>query len=159
MTFGSSFSIGDHVLASCDLDGWMGALGYPIVTKGTRGIVRERPTGWFSDRYKVEFHRGGTVMVRGADLRRAWSGAHGDDQWKRYKDTKLGLSIGMCVVFGLPVLIGLVPYYLHGGSTAELVAALPGALLEGIVGLVAAIGLPLTILGGLLLWTRSRIRR
>lgn len=157
--FGSSFAVGDHVVASCDLDGWMGKLGYPAVKKGTRGIVRERPTGFFSDRYKVEFHRGGMVMVRGGDLHRAWSGARGEQQWKRYKETKLGISIGMFVVFGLPVIIGLVPYYLHGGSTAELIAAFPRALVEGIAGLVAATGLPLAILGILLLRARSRMRR
>ncbi len=61
---GSSFAVGDHVVASRDLDGWMGSLGFPAVKKGTRGIVRERPSGWFSDRYRVEFHRGGTVGVR-----------------------------------------------------------------------------------------------
>ena len=63
-------------------------------------------------------------MVRGRDLRRAWSGARGEQQWQRYKETKLGISLGMFAVFGLPALIGLVPYYLHGGTTAELVAAL-----------------------------------
>ena len=157
--FGASYSVGDHVVATGDLDGWMGKLGYPAVKKGTRGIVREVPSGWFSDRYKVEFHRGGAVMVRGRDLRRAWSGARGEQQWKRYKETKLGISLGMFAVFGLPALIGLVPYYLHGGTTAELVAALPGAVLEGAFELVAAIGLPLTVLAVGFLWLRSRTRR
>lgn len=78
-------------------------------------------------------------MVRGGDLRRAWSGARGDEQWRRYKETKLGISVGMFVV-ALPALLGLLPYYLHGVSTAELVAALPGALLDGIVGSVATLG-------------------
>ncbi len=56
------------------------------------------------------------------------------------------------------MLVALVPYYLHGGTTAELVAALPGALLEGMVGLTAMLGLPLTILAGLALWVRKRMR-
>lgn len=156
---GSSFSVGDHVVATNDLDGWLGRLGCPAVKKGTRGIVREVPSGWFNGRYKVEFHRGGTVVVRGNELRRAWSGAHGEQQWKRYKDTKLGISLGLFVVFTLPVLIGLIPYYMHGGTTAELVAALPGAFLDGVVELVAAIGLPLTVLTVVVLWLRGRARR
>jgi hypothetical protein len=155
---GSSFSVGDHVVALRDLDGLMGKLGYPAVKRGTRGIVRERATGWFSDRYTVEFHRGGTLRVRGSDLRRPWSGARGELQWKRYKETKLGISLGIFVIFGLPMIVGLVPYYLHGGSTAELIAALPTALLDSIAGVIAAVGLPLAIIAGMVFWARARRR-
>lgn len=155
MIFGS-FSEGQHVVAGRDIHGALGPLGYPAVKKGTRGIIRALP-GWLSSRYTVEFASGGTRTVPGRDLRPALYG-HGDEAWRRYKANRVGVRIGLFVMFGLPATIALLRYYMGGGTTAELVAALPQALLAELMSLVAAVGLPmfLLVVCAVWLWRRAR---
>jgi hypothetical protein len=154
----SGFEVGQHVIARRDLASTFGPFGDPAVRKGTRGIVRE-PPGWFSDRYEVEFASGVTRPVSARDLCPALYG-HGEDAWRRYRANRAGVRLGLFLLFGLPGAIAVLRYYLAGGTTQELVAALPMAILEEIVGLGSALGAPvvLALLAGIWLW-RKVVRR
>lgn len=156
MLFGS-FSEGQHVVTRRDIEGAFGPLGYPAVKKGTRGIIRSVP-GWFSGRYTVEFATGGTRSVPGRDLRPALYG-HGDEAWRRYKANRAGIKLGLFIVFGLPAAVALLRFYASGGTTAELVAALPQAVLEELLGLMAWIGLPVALAFAGAVWVWRKLAR
>jgi hypothetical protein len=154
----SSFAEGQHVVAKRDLDGWLGPLGYPAVKRGTRGIVRALPAGLFSDRYEVEFLYGGRVRVSGRHLRPALYG-RGEEAWRRYKAHRVGVRLGM-LVLTLPAIVAIISYYLHGGSTAGLIAAAPAAvgdvLLRLVAGIVGLIGLPMLAVATGVMWLWRR---
>ena len=158
--FSASFSEGQHVVLRRDLDGWLGPLGFPAVKRGARGIVRSQPAGLFSGRYEVELVHGGRVRVSGRHLRPAMYG-HGEEAWRRYKANRAGVRFGI-LLLTLPAIVAVVRYYLHGGSTAGLLAALPGAVgstLLAVFGRLAGLlGTPLLVLVivGLWLWRRHR---
>jgi hypothetical protein len=160
MMFVRSFSLGAHVVAQRDVQGWLGSLGYPVIKKGTRGIVRSLPRGWFNDRYLVEFSSGRRVPVAGRYLRPALVG-HGDDAWRRYKANRTGMRLGLFLL-SLPTLLGVAKYYLEGGSTAGLVAAMPEAILMALGAVVGRtfelVGVPLgvAVLLAVWLWRKPR---
>jgi hypothetical protein len=118
-----SYDEGDHVVAREHIYGMLGTLGSPIVKKGTRGIIRRRPAGIFSDRCTVEFLRGGTVTVSGQKLRPALRG-HGEEAFQRHKANRAGIQLGMAIL-ALPGIIALIGYYLNGGTTAGIDRAAP----------------------------------
>jgi hypothetical protein len=159
--FTSSFSEGQHVVLRRDLDGGLWPLGYPAVKRGARGIVRSQPAGFFSDRYEIEFLHGGRVRVSGRHLRPAMYG-RGEDAWRRYKANRAGVRLGM-LLLALPAIIAVARYYLHGGTTAGLIAATPeavgGTLLGASGKVIGLIGLPLFLLLVGILWLRARRRR
>jgi hypothetical protein len=152
--FGTRFVEGQHVVATSDIDGWLGGC---RVKKGTRGIVRACRNGWFSRSYQVEFYAGGTITVRGEQVRPAVLG-HGEEAWRRYRETRQGIALGLFVFFALPTCIAVAQHYLSGGSTADIVVALPEAILSAAVSLVSVLGLPLCVVLGLVIWLRRRTR-
>jgi hypothetical protein len=145
MTALGGFSEGQHVVLRRDLRDWLGAR---RLRRGTRGIVRSRPAGLFGDRYEVEFPSGEVRQVPGRQLRPALYG-HGEEAWRRYRAHRAGFKLGL-LILALPAIAALARYYLHGGSTSGLVAALPAAALAGgarlLEGLVGLIGLPVVLL-------------
>lgn len=150
---GPGIGPGRHVVVRRDVAGWAGPFSTPLARRGAHGIVRSR-AGWFDGRYTVEFADGRRAQVRGRDLRPTAFG-HGEDSWQRYRANRLGIQIGMAIL-SVPAVIGLIRYYLDGGSTAGLVAALPDAAITGLLQVcgtvVGAIGLPLTIVVAVAVW-------
>jgi hypothetical protein len=128
------------------------------VRKGTRGIVRTRPSGWLSDRYEIEFSPGGRVWVSSRYLRPALYG-HGDQAFRRYQANRVGIRLGLFLIFGLPAAVAIIRYYLGGGDTAGLIAALPGALLDQLGQLLGLIALPTACLCLVAIWLWRRISR
>jgi hypothetical protein len=143
---GLGISPGRHVVVRRDVAGWAGPFSAPLARRGARGIVRSRAR-LLGDRYTVEFADGRRAEIRARDLRPTAFG-HGEDSWQRYRANRRGVQIGMAIL-SVPAVIGLIRYYLDGGSTAGLVAALPGAAITGLLQVgslvVGAIGLPLAI--------------
>ena len=159
--FGQSLSVGQHVVLGRDVDAWLGPLGYPAAKRGTRAIVRERPSGFFSDRYVVELTTGRRLSISGRQLKPAVFGGHGDEAWWRYKANRAGVRIGMALS-ALPAVFQIVRFYLAGGTTAELVASLPGAVL-GLLGDAIAVAdrfdlMPLLALGLVAVLVMRRLR-
>jgi len=154
--FGQALSEGDHVIATKHLGGLFG----PSVRRGSRGIVRGRSHGLFSTSYDVEFASGRHASVNGRDLRRAPFG-HGDASWERHRDLRRGFHLGL-LILAVPAIIGVVRYYLHGGSTAGLVGALPDVVAGTVFSLgataVSLLGIPLVLLICGLLWLHRRRR-
>lgn len=155
---GSSLGPGRHVIVRRQVDGWAGPFSAPAGRPGTRGIVRSRRSGLVGDRCLVEFADGRRVEVRARDLRPILIG-RGDESWQRYRANRRGVQIGMAIL-SIPAVIGVVRYYLDGGSTAGLLAALPEAatcaLLLVADTVVGAIGLPLTIVAAVAIWRWRR---
>jgi hypothetical protein len=81
-----------------------------------------------------------------------------EDARRRRRANRAGVKLGLFLVFGLPGAIAVLRYYLAGGTTSELVAALPMAILEEIVGLAGALGAPtlLALLAGIWVWRKVR---
>jgi hypothetical protein len=156
---GYGLSEGQHVVVRRDINGWAGPLGYPDVKKGTRAIVRSGP-GWFGSSYTIEIASGRQLSVSGRDLRPAAFG-QGEESWSRYKATRSGIRLGMFVLM-IPALVALARYYMSGGSTAGLVAALPDAIFSTLAdlfgGAISLVGLPIVLIGVALLWLRARGR-
>jgi hypothetical protein len=154
--FGSTLSDGDHVIAARHLGGLFG----PSVRRGSRGIVRGRSHGFFSTTYNVEFAPGQQVAVSGRNLKRAFFG-HGEASWERHHELRRGFHLGL-LILAMPAIIGVVRYYLHGGSTAGLIGALPGAIAGTVLSLgsraVGLLGVPLFLIICGLLWLHHRRR-
>lgn len=155
MLLGSSLLEGQHVVARRDLNGWLGPIGYPRVRKGTRGVVVRRPSGILGSRYVVEFVRGGRMSVSGRDLKPTLLGPS--------SDLRSGVRIGLFVAAVVPTAFAVVGYYVHGGTTSGLIAALPAATLTSIEDLVGAIatvtGIPATLIGLLVIWVLLKRKR
>lgn len=149
----SRASVGDHVVAVRDVSSPFGA---HRVKKGTRGLVVEGPSGIFGPRYKVEFASGGTLLVGSGDLRRATFG-HGQGSFRRYKARRRLFWCGLFLLFGLPVMQTVVS---QGGAdgVAGLALGLPVALLDQVVRLISALGLPLVACLVLVCWLARRLR-
>ena len=64
----------------------------------------------------------------------------------------------MFVLFGLPAAITIGWHYVSGGSTADLVAALPMALVDIVTEVVGLLGVPIALLVVAALWVRSKLR-
>jgi hypothetical protein len=95
--------------------------------------------------------------VRPGDVSRTFS--RGESAWSRRRDWQVGVRIGLFLVFGLPALIALASYFVHGGTLADL---LPALLEEAVVfvGDVASVLGPLgcaIVIGALVV--RARLRR
>ena len=87
---------------------------------------------------------------------------HGEASWERHHDLRRGFHLGL-LILAIPAIIGVIRYYLHGGSTAGLIAAAPGAvgdvLLRLVAGIVGLIGLPMLVVFTGLIWLWRRRRR
>jgi hypothetical protein len=149
---------GRHVVVRREVAGWAGPFSAPAARRGARAIVRSRRTGLLGDRCTVEFADGRRAEVRARDLRPTVFG-HGEESWRRYRVNRLGIRIGMAIL-SIAAAIGVVRYYLDGGSTAGLLAALPeaaiGTLLQVGDAVVGAIGLPLAIVAAIVIWRWRR---
>jgi hypothetical protein len=148
VTFFNSYAVGQHVIAKKALNGgWPGTRQIP---KGQRGIIRALPSGFFDTRYSVEFVSG-TVYAKDRDIKPAMFGG-GDESWRKYQQTRQGIALGMFLLAAVP----LASWYLSGGGTTELIAAVPGVILEFAGQIIGVLGLPLALVAGLVLWLRSR---
>jgi hypothetical protein len=153
---GSGYSKGSHVVAREDLHGWAGSLGYPVVKRGTRGIVRETPRGLFSHRYLVEFSNGHRESVEGRQLKPALLG-HGEAAWSRHQKTRQGIHLGM-LILALPAIVGIVRYLATGGSVPGLIAAVPAVIIATAFSIFSMLGLPAMLMIGLVVWLVRRFR-
>jgi hypothetical protein len=154
------FSAEQHVVARCDLNGAMCSLDFPVVKRGTRGIVRSGPS-LFSPYYTVEFANGRTVDVRPGDLRT--TGGRGDASFQNYRLWRSGVHLGLFVVIGVPLIWTLIRDYAGGGSISGLIAAFPGQLMttfaEVLSHAATVLGLPLLCLAVFLVLARRRTRQ
>lgn len=151
----TSFTEGQHVIARRRLDGWPGA---GVVRKGMRGVILKRPRGWFSDTYLVEFSNGRRIAMSGRHLKPALFG-HGHGAWRRHQEVRQGIRLGFLLLFGVPSALALLEYYGGGGSTAGLIAALPQALLLGLLQILQLAGFPGIVLVLLGAWLWRALRR
>jgi hypothetical protein len=148
---------GQHVIARRDLRSGLGVLAQPRVRRGTRGIVRGSEHGLLRERYRVEFANGALMTVGSEELRRARFG-HGDAAWHRRQETRNGVHLGLFLLT-IPAIVAVARYYLRGGTTAGLAAALPGALAGALGDLASAVGVVPFALGLLAFLAYARMRR
>jgi len=153
--FGLSYRGGQHVIARREIHGITGRFGPPLVRKGARGIVRSGPFGILSSRYRVDFIGAGLVWVSESELKPALIG-HGEEAFRWHRLARRRIKIGLFVVFGLPVLVELVMFFLGGGSSADLVAALPLLMMKGFSELLRTLGFGATAVALVVFWLIRR---
>jgi hypothetical protein len=154
-----SLQAGQQVRAVRDVKNWAGVR---VIRRGQGGIVREVHSGFlFGTEYVVEFSDGWLThneRVRHADVRRRVFDS-GDEGWSSRRQWELGIRLGLFVAFGLPALFALIRYFVFdGGTTDDLIAALPDAVLGSVMDAIAILGpLGVALVAGAL-YLRSRRR-
>ncbi len=151
MIVSSAPRAGQQVRARRDLHGGLTLLGGgPTVRQGARGLIVEVEPGGFllGERYVVEFATGltsQTMRVRRDDIRVLALGG-GPESWRRRRELERGVRLGVFLAFGLPTLWALAVYFVHGGTIADLVIAVPGELVALVIEAIATIGFVPTLL-------------